>query len=101
MSKALLACFAILLLLAAGFVLLSLSHQAAAQGVPRNCANNLNDDTPDDAVVNDGCPKVGSLTENLVCVNAIDDDGDTNVNDGCPRVGSNPENPACVNDSRR
>ena len=92
MSKALLACFAILLLLAAGFVFLSLSHQAAAQSVPRNCANALNDDTPDDLVINDGCPIVGSLAENPACVNAIDDDPtddpDDRVNDGCPMLGT-------------
>ena len=83
--KTFIACLAMVLLLAAGFVLLSLSHHAAAQ-TPA-CANVLNDDALDDGVVNDGCPQVGALAESgTQCANAVDDDD--SINDGCAQVGA-------------
>jgi len=126
MSKVFIAFFAALLLFAGAFALLALGHDAAAQTIPAACLNAINDDTIDDTVVNDGCPIVGLLSENLVCRNAVDDDAaddggtptandgcpqvgaradcdsnsdsDTVVNDGCPIVGSLPENdPQCAN----
>ncbi|KPJ70283.1 MAG: hypothetical protein AMS14_11035 [Planctomycetes bacterium DG_20] len=51
------------------------------------CANVVNDDPADDALVNDGCPTVG-LTAETTCDDTTDDDGDGAVNDGCPVAGS-------------
>jgi len=50
------------------------------------CAGSTNDDSADDALVNDGCSAVGAPEAN--CANAVDDDADTIVNDGCTQSGS-------------
>ncbi|HSP56513.1 MAG TPA: hypothetical protein VLS25_13105 [Dehalococcoidia bacterium] len=50
------------------------------------CANAVNDDSPDDALVNDGCPAVGPPEAS--CAGTVDDDGDGFVNDGCPVSGA-------------
>lgn len=50
------------------------------------CVGSANDDSFDDAGVNDGCPAVGA--PEIVCLAAYDEDGDGRVNDGCPQVGS-------------
>ncbi len=59
----------------------------AENGTPL-CLNASNDDSMDDALVNDGCPAVGAAETGAQCLNAIDDDGDGFVNDGCPQVGA-------------
>jgi hypothetical protein len=53
------------------------------------CSNSVDDDG--DGMVNEGCPKVGSASEDAgstpsECKNASDDDGDGKVNDGCPQM---------------
>ncbi len=46
-------------------------------------ANNVDNDN--DAMVNDGCPQVGTTAESgAQCANNTDDDGDGAINDGCP-----------------
>jgi hypothetical protein len=50
------------------------------------CLAMVNDDSADDALVNDGCPAVGAAES--VCSGSADEDGDTFVNDGCPQSGS-------------
>ncbi len=52
------------------------------------CSGEVNDDNPDDALVNDGCPAVGAPETGAQCANTTDDDGDGFVNDGCPQVGA-------------
>ncbi len=59
----------------------------AEAGTPL-CLNASNDDSVDDAVVNDGCPAVAAPETGAQCLNATDDDGDGFVNDGCPPVGA-------------
>jgi hypothetical protein len=72
------------------------------------CSNAINDDggagspVMDDALVNDGCPVVGTFPESGVggCANSADEadedpgapvvNDDTVVNDGCPAAGSAP-----------
>ncbi|MDO8615357.1 MAG: thrombospondin type 3 repeat-containing protein [Dehalococcoidia bacterium] len=64
----------------------------AAQNAPINspdvCANEVNDDSPADALVNDGCPFVGPPEAGADCADVQDDDGDFLVNDGCPASGA-------------
>jgi len=52
------------------------------------CNNAMNDDSADDALINDGCPAVGPAESGAQCTNSTDDDGDGLVNDGCPQAGS-------------
>ncbi len=59
----------------------------AEAGTPL-CSGMTNDDSMDDALVNDGCPAVGAPETGAQCLNATDDDGDGVVNDGCPQVGA-------------
>src|SRR5439155_23294856 len=59
----------------------------AESGAPL-CAGAANDDSPDDTLVNDGCPAVGTAESGAQCSNSTDDDGDGSVNDGCPVAGS-------------
>jgi hypothetical protein len=49
------------------------------------CSLAVNDDSTDDARINDGCPAVGA--KETACTDALDNDGDTLVNDGCPLQG--------------
>jgi hypothetical protein len=55
------------------------------------CANAANDDSPDDGLINDGCPGVGPNETGTQCSNNTDDDGDGFVNDGCPQTGAYSE----------
>jgi uncharacterized repeat protein (TIGR01451 family) len=56
------------------------------------CGNATNNDSSDDAKVNDGCAKKAGPSESgSACDNALDDDADTWVNDGCPLVGTRGE----------
>jgi hypothetical protein len=57
----------------------------AESGTPL-CANAVNDDNPDDALVNDGCPTVGAAES--VCSGDADEDSDGFTNDGCPASGA-------------
>jgi hypothetical protein len=50
------------------------------------CAGSVNDDTGDDALVNDGCPAIAAAES--VCTGSSDEDGDGRVNDGCPQSGT-------------
>ncbi len=50
------------------------------------CDDAFDNDIYDDAYVNDGCPAIGPAE--TLCVNGVDDDGDTKVNDGCYPGGS-------------
>jgi CSLREA domain-containing protein len=52
------------------------------------CAGNVNDDSTDDALVNDGCLSWIVAESGGACADAIDNDGDGFVNDGCPTSGS-------------
>ena len=45
--------------------------------------------TPDDNLVNDGCPAVVAPETN--CADTVDNDGDGFINDGCPQVGTYAE----------
>ena len=47
-----------------------------------DCEDYVNDDSGDDALVNDGCPAQGGAE--FGCLNSSDDDADGSFNDGCP-----------------
>ena len=61
---------------------------ATGESAGAQCADAIDNETPLDGVVNDGCVQVGATAETgTQCLNAVDDDpadADARVNDGCP-----------------
>jgi hypothetical protein len=55
-------------------------------GTAVGTAGARNDDSFEDALVNDGCPAVGAAEVGAQCTNGTDDDADGAINDGCPAV---------------
>jgi hypothetical protein len=70
------------------------SSDADGPETAAECTNNTDDPADGDAVINDGCPRVGKYSESgAECLNNVSDDSalDANdlgrVNDGCPMIG--------------